>query len=341
MTLRVDPSRPFDRLGPVVRLAPAKVNLTLAVLGRRPDGYHALHSVVAQVDLFDRLSLAPTTAARDSLAVVGPDCGPLEGNLVLRAIEAVRTVVRARLPARPVALACRLEKRIPVAAGLGGGSSDAAAAIEGALEAWGVDLDPVERLAVGASVGSDVPLFLAPSPALVEGRGEQVRPLRGLVGGQPPGILLVAPALRLATADVFAALAAGPRPSGAAVLASRHFAEELERGLDPVAFLARAGVLAAANDLVPAATAVVPELAGFRAALRRLLGRPVGQAGSGPTLWLLYPSLAEAEAAAAVVRAAVAEGRLAVPGVGEPFVAAARLRVGGPAEPARREEPRA
>lgn len=324
------PSRapgPLERLAPVVRLAPAKINLTLAVLGRRPDGYHALHSVVATVDLFDRLSLAPTTWGRDSLVVVGADCGPVEANLVLRAIEAARGAVRPLLPTSPVALACRLEKRIPVAAGLGGGSSDAAAAIEGALEAWGVELPEPERVAVAASVGSDVPLFLAASPVLVEGRGERVRALRGVAGGEL-AVLLVTPPLRLATADVFAALARGARPSGAAALASRHLAEELEGGLDPAGFLARAGVLAAANDLIGAATSVVPALAGFRAALRRLLGRPVGQAGSGPTAWLLYPSLEEAVAAAETVRAAAGAGQLPVPGSGELFVAAAALRVG-------------
>jgi 4-diphosphocytidyl-2-C-methyl-D-erythritol kinase len=330
---RLGAGNPLDRLAPVVRLAPAKINLTLAVLGRRPDGYHALHSVVARVDCFDRLSLAPTTGARDSLVVVGADCGPLDDNLVLRAIAAARSAVRAHLPTPPVALACRLEKAIPVAAGLGGGSSDAAAAIDGALEAWGIDLAEDERLAIGAAVGSDVPLFLAASPALVEGRGERVRPLRGVVGADP-GVLLVTPPLRLATADVFAALASGPRPSGAAALASRHFVEELERGLDGVGLLARAGVLAAANDLVPAATAVVPALAGFRAALRRLLGRPVGQAGSGPTAWVLYPSTDEAAAAAALVRAAVADGRIPVPGTGSCFVAAAALRVGAGSGPA-------
>lgn len=331
--MRLGVGSPLDRLAPSVRLAPAKINLTLAVLGRRLDGYHALHSVVAFVDWFDRLSLAPTTAARDSLVVIGPDCGPLAENLVLRAIEAVRAAVRGRVPARPVALACRLEKRIPVAAGLGGGSSDAAAAIEGALEAWGVDLDPAERSAVAAAIGSDVPLFLASSPVLVEGRGERVRALRGVSGGEP-SVLLVTPPLRLATGDVFAALASGPRPSGAAALASRHFVDELERGLDGAGLLARAGVLAAANDLVPAATAVVPALAGFRATLRRLLGRPVGQAGSGPTAWVLYPSRDEAAAAAELVRAAVAGGRISVPGAGPCFVEAAALRVGTGSEPA-------
>ena len=130
----IDPSR---RLTPVVRLAPAKLNLTLAVIGRRPDGYHALHSVVAPLALSDRLSLALAAGEPDTLAVTGFDPGAGE-NLVLRAIAATRRGARASwpgAPAEPPSLAARLEKRIPVAAGLGGGSSDAAAAIDGALEA--------------------------------------------------------------------------------------------------------------------------------------------------------------------------------------------------------------
>ena len=179
MTL-VDPTR---RLTPVVRLAPAKLNLTLAVVGRRPDGYHALHSVMAPLALADRLSLAPDPSpdARDRLRVDGFDTGPDADNLVLRALDATRRALRPHLAVPPPALAIRLEKRIPVAAGLAGGSSDAAAAIEGALEAWGAGvLSAAERSGLAASIGSDVPFFLAGGPALVEGRGERVTPLRGL-----------------------------------------------------------------------------------------------------------------------------------------------------------------
>ncbi|HVL53260.1 MAG TPA: hypothetical protein VM344_03280, partial [Vitreimonas sp.] len=116
-----DPAR---RLAPVVRVAPAKLNLTLAVLGRRPDGYHDLHSVVVPLALSDRLSLAVQPgAASDSLHVAGFDPGPPAANLVLRAIAAARRAAAplAGGPAALPALAARLEKRIPVAAGLGGG----------------------------------------------------------------------------------------------------------------------------------------------------------------------------------------------------------------------------
>ena len=298
---------------PVLRLAPAKVNLTLAVLGMRPDGYHALHSVMAPLDLADRLSVAPLPpGGMDTLHVEGFDAGPAADNLVLRAITAAR---RAAQPAsgrrEPLApLAARLEKRIPVAAGLAGGSSDAASAVDAALEAWGVELD--------ADGG----------PALVEGRGEQLTQLAWLRDGDEsrPGLLLVTPAVALSTPEVFRAWDAGARfGGGAARLASEHLATELRAGLRVVDLLARASVLAAANDLAPAAAAVEPALVPFKRALLRLLGRPVGMSGSGPTHWALYPSIGEASAAVDRLREAIADGTLPSPGSREPFVAAARI----------------
>ena len=321
-----DPSR---RLTPVVRLAPAKLNLTLAVVGRRPDGYHALHSVMVPLVLSDRLSVAPAAGRADTLHVTGRDAGPVAENLVLRAIAETRSAVGggwAGPGGPPPALAARLEKRIPVAAGLGGGSSDAAAAIDAALEAWGAELADDERLRLAARLGSDVPFFLVGGAALVEGRGETVTPLAGLRGGSV-GVLLVSPAIALPTPEVFAAFAAGIRPPdrGASRAASEHLAGELRAGLTPASLLARSSVLASANDLVPAACAVVPELVGFRRALVRLLARPVGQSGSGPTSYVLYPSVSEASAAADVVRGAVEDGRVPAIGVGGPTVEATAI----------------
>ena len=321
---------PTQRLSPVVRLAPAKLNLTLAVVGRRPDGYHALHSVMAPLALADRLSLAvdPSPTARDSLRSEGFDAGPSADNLVLRALAATRRALRPHLVEPPPALAVRLDKRIPVAAGLAGGSSDAAAAIDGALEAWSaVDVLPAaERVAVAASIGSDVPFFLAAGPALVEGRGERVTPLRGLrlgSGERPPGLLLVTPAVPAYTAAVFAAWAAGAMgQAGVAARSSEHFAAEFGSGMSARQLIERAGVLAASNDLLPAAAAVVDGLVALRRALTRLLARPIGLSGSGPTLWALYPSIDEADLAASSVRAAVETGFIANPGEGQPFVTA-------------------
>ena len=321
---------PDPHLTPVIRLAPAKLNLTLAVVGRREDGFHHLHSVFVPLDLSDRLSLAPATptARADGLHVTGFDAGPVADNLVLRAIEAARAAI-GEGPGRPAtpALAVRLEKLIPVAAGLGGGSSDAAAAFDGAIEAWGADLDHERRVRAAAAIGSDVPFFLHGVPSLVEGRGERLTPLKGVHGH--PGILLVTPAVAVRTPDVFAVFD-GIRGSGdgSIRMSSEHLAQELGNGLSAADLIARAGVLASANDLLPAALLVAPGLVGVKRALTRTLTRAVGLTGSGPTLWTLYPSLAEAHDAAAVVEAAVAAGTIPSIGDGPPSIIATTIRTG-------------
>jgi 4-diphosphocytidyl-2-C-methyl-D-erythritol kinase len=324
-------------LGPIVRLAPAKLNLTLAVVGSRPDGYHALHSVMVPLGLADRLSLAPAGGREDSLHVVGgadnrAALDPGAYASVLAGItEARRAVGRA---ADTFPLAARLEKRVPVAAGLAGGSSDAAAAIDGALAAWRAEVSPDDRHRAAAAAGSDVPFFLAGGPALVEGRGERVTPLAPIAGA-PPGVLLVTPAVEVSTAEAFGALdaeaAAAPANRGPTRLTSEHLAAELGPGYAPMRaddLLRRAGVLAAANDLRNAADILVPGLRELRRSLTRLLGVPIGLSGSGPTLWALYPSLDAAEEAARRLRDERALGRLDSPGTGDPFIAATTIEGG-------------
>jgi 4-diphosphocytidyl-2-C-methyl-D-erythritol kinase len=278
------------------------------------------------------LTLAPSGPGgrSDTLHVSGLDAGPIDDNLVPRAIAAARAAI-GEGPGRPHTppLAARLEKRIPVAAGLGGGSSDAAAAFDGALEAWGAgsELDPTRRLAAAARIGSDVPFFLTGGPALVEGRGERVTPLTGVHGH--PGILLVTPRVAVRTPDVFAVFdGARGTGDGSVRMTSEHLAQELGNGLSTTDLIARAGVLASANDLLPAAILVAPDLVGVRRALTRALGQPIGMSGSGPTLWTLYPSLGEAEAAATVVAAAVEDGVVPSIGAGRPSIIATTIRTG-------------
>ncbi|HEX9550264.1 MAG TPA: hypothetical protein VF971_04140 [Candidatus Limnocylindrales bacterium] len=327
------------RLAPAVRLAPAKLNLTLAVLGRRSDRFHELHSVMVPLALADRLSVARaataagagTAAGPDALRVEGLDAGPVEDNLVLLALALARAAVGRA--ADPFPLAARLDKRMPVAAGLAGGSSDAAAAIDAALEAWGllvpgaapdVELEAL-RHGIAARTGSDVPFFLAGGPALVEGRGERVTPLTP-IRGTPPGVVLVTPLVPAPTPAVFATFDAGGLASAAdprsTRLTSDHLAAELRAGLTAASLVARAGVLAAANDLLPAATIVVDGLTVLRRALARRLGRPVGLSGSGPSLWVLYPSEVDAVAAADDVRQGVADGSIVAPGGAPPSIIA-------------------
>jgi 4-diphosphocytidyl-2-C-methyl-D-erythritol kinase len=326
-TTAADPTR---RLSPVVRLAPAKLNLTLAVVGRRADGYHDLHSVFVPLGLADRLSLALAGGEADTLHVTGLDAGPEADNLVMRAITATRAAVGGGWPGGPApapALSARLEKRIPVTAGLGGGSSDAAAALDGALEAWGAGLDSDALLGLATRIGSDVPFFLVRGPALVEGRGDLVAPLDGLHG--TPGVLLVTPVIAVSTPEVFAAFdAIRPHGDGSVRMTSTHLAEELRAKLSAADLVARAGAMTVANDLLPATALVVPAIVPFRRGLSRLLGRPIGMSGSGPTLWALYASETEAAEAAARVRQAVADGSLVAPGSGPPFIAATTIQHG-------------
>ncbi len=151
--------------------APAKINLALEVLGRREDGYHEVRTVLRTIGLADELTVAPTGAtSRVELRVEPPGSAPQEGNLVL---AAARLLNVERFG--PVSIA--LAKRIPVAAGLGGGSSDAAAALLSLRRFYGLAIGDDELSALGAKLGSDVPFFIAGGTAIATGRGEQLTPL--------------------------------------------------------------------------------------------------------------------------------------------------------------------
>ena len=308
-------------------VAHGKINLTLAVVGKRSDGYHELHSVVAQFEAGDRLYLRQAADGVDSIRLAGMPLH-LEGeNLCAVALTALRRV--CEVP--PVEIV--LEKRLPVAAGLGGGSSDAAATLLGVIELFDLDVDDETLHAVAAEVGSDVPLFLVGSPALMEGRGESVTPLAPW-SGEPLGLLLITAGLPLRTPEVFAAFAAGLRGSaqGAALVSSQHLAAELTVGMSGEGLLQRAAALASANDLLAPARAVAPWLRPFDHALRRLLDRPLSLSGSGPTLFLLYPSQREAEEGATLIANALASGELVAPEGLTPSVIATRLIAPGSGE---------
>jgi 4-diphosphocytidyl-2-C-methyl-D-erythritol kinase len=267
--------------------ATAKVNLTLAVTGRRADGYHELASVFVRLALADRLAIIPrdTRSAGDALAVDGDPACPIEGNLVLRAAAVLREHTPRALPG----LAFHLHKRIPIAAGLAGGSSDAAAALALAATAWDLELDAGHRARLALRLGADVPFFVVDAPtAIVGGVGELVTPLRAVVGGA--GVLLVTPPYRLSTAAVFAAFDDVRRHVTGASGMTLHIAQRLGAGLTGRDLAALAVDLRDANDLWSAATRVAPPLAALRAALESVLGRPALLTGSGSTLVTLYPS---------------------------------------------------
>jgi 4-diphosphocytidyl-2-C-methyl-D-erythritol kinase len=280
----------------VHRTAPAKLNLFLHVLGRRPDGYHLLDSLIAFADIADAVSAAPSP--RLSLAIEGPFAADLAGdpagNLVWRA--AVRLAERL---GRPPQAALTLVKNLPVASGIGGGSSDAAATLRALGELWGEPLDETSLRELAVTLGADVPACLGARPVWLGGVGERLDPAPALP--RLP-LVLVNPGVALPTAAVFRA-----RRGGFAAPAAR----DLPTG-DRAAFVA--WLARQRNDLTEAASGLVPEIAEALAILAAAPGTLLARmSGSGATCFALFADAAAANTAAEAVRRPgwwVAAGRL-------------------------------
>jgi 4-diphosphocytidyl-2-C-methyl-D-erythritol kinase len=271
---------------PLVEQAPAKINLTLRVLGRRSDGYHELESLVAFADLADTLTLQPGGNA--TLDVSGPfagPSGPLADNLVLKALAALRQRVDDLQSGRFL-----LEKKIPVAAGIGGGSADAAAALRLLARLNGIAPGDPRLSAAALAVGADVPVCLESRARFMRGIGEKLSPPLSL---PPLPAVLVNPRVPLATRAVFAKFV--PAPGGPESLG------EVPRGFDAlIEFLSCHG-----NDLTVAAIACVPAIADVLDALHTLPGVKLARmSGSGPTCFALFGSREQAHAAAQRLTAA-------------------------------------
>jgi 4-diphosphocytidyl-2-C-methyl-D-erythritol kinase len=286
--------------------APAKVNLGLAIMGRREDGYHRLRSVFLRLALHDHLEVraAADSSREDELVVEGDPGLSVHDNLVLRAVACLRAAqeLRGLADGSWPALRFRLDKHIPTAAGLAGGSSDAAAALALAAGAWGLSPGRATLLEVAGRLGADVPFFAAAhGVALVSGVGEVIESLPE--PWPPPGVLLVTTAERLSTAAVFAEFDRGAAPPGGDAAGVEAVVDQLavalRGGLDGAALADLADGLRDANDLWPAAARLSPGLTPAREALESRLDRAILLTGSGPTLLAVYPSLEAAAAAAA------------------------------------------
>ena len=261
--------------------APAKLNRFLGVLGRRPDGFHDLELVTTVLaglpSLEDTLEAEP--AAQLTLRLSGPTGAGLtadESNLVMRAWRLLEAEA-----GRPLSASLHLEKRIPHGAGLGGGSSDAAAALRLGSQLFGLDLPQPRMLELAADLGSDVPLFLLGGTVLGLGRGERVFPLRDL---PLDPLLLVHPGLHVPTPAVYRALAQVGYPEPRPLPALGGEAPPPWR-----------------NDLEPAALAVCPALADVRESLRAVGGDPL-LCGSGSCWAARFPSRRERDAAQETLR---------------------------------------
>ncbi|GJD50278.1 4-diphosphocytidyl-2-C-methyl-D-erythritol kinase [Methylobacterium crusticola] len=268
--------------------APAKINLTLHVLGRRAgDGYHALESLVAFAGVGDALTLEPGPAL--DLAVAGPTAGPagpLGDNLVLRAARHLAALVPDLRAGR-----FALVKRLPVAAGIGGGSSDAAAALRLLARSNGLRADHPAVLEAARRTGADVPVCLEPRARMMRGAGESLGPALAL---PPLPAVLINPGVAVETAPVFRALglkAGEPHP------AAREEHPEVDGARDLAGLLARIGP--ARNDLEAPALSLAPVIGDVLAALRDQDGcRLARMSGSGATVFGLFAHRSRAAQAA-------------------------------------------
>lgn len=273
----------------VVETAPAKINLALHVTGQREDGYHLLDSLVTFATSGDRLTARPDS--EDSFSISGPFADGLEtdgGNLVLRARDLLRAALAAvGIAAPPVAL--HLEKNLPIASGIGGGSADAAATLRALSRLWSAPLDTAALASLALRLGADVPMCLSGRPAMARGIGEDLTPASSL---PELHLLLVNPLKPVSTPDCFRRLDDRNNPPLAA----------LPTGVDLpswVSFLADQR-----NDLQAPAQALVPDISRILTLLRLTGARLARMSGSGATCFGLFETAEQARAAGESIAAA-------------------------------------
>jgi 4-diphosphocytidyl-2-C-methyl-D-erythritol kinase len=280
---------------------PAKINLHLRVGPRRDDGFHPLLSWMTTVGLFDTLEIEAVdspgggwidgSAGCLSLATNDPALPTDARNLVVRAASAMADTRLRPVGEGPLAknaVSAFLHKRIPSGAGLGGGSSDAAATMLALNELWDAGLNAGQLASIGATLGSDVPFFFHGPSSVCSGRGEVVRPIAPPVA---KWALLVMPTIGISTAAAYATFDAMGLGEDRSVVDEPDWDAWVR--LNASSLLPRL-----VNDLEPAAFAVEPSVGRLRASLEEKLARPVRMSGSGSTLFTLYDTRDETERAA-------------------------------------------
>ncbi|HEV3468784.1 MAG TPA: 4-(cytidine 5'-diphospho)-2-C-methyl-D-erythritol kinase [Pyrinomonadaceae bacterium] len=265
----------------------AKINLGLRVLGRRPDGYHEIRTVFQTVTLRDRLTFESLPGGRLELACDAADVPADESNLVHRAAVALRERFGVRVGAR-----VELEKTIPPGAGLGGGSSDAAAALLGFARLWRLGARWPELREAAAGLGADVPFFLTGGTALGEGTGAEITPL---ADAPERHLLIVTPGVKVSTAEAYKALNAraltkADRAANLSVSRAESQIRDSLRGVVP-------------NDFEAAVFGLHPEIGRAREALAAAGAAGAALSGSGSSVYGFFESEGEAERARASLRA--------------------------------------
>ncbi|MGA2159230.1 MAG: 4-(cytidine 5'-diphospho)-2-C-methyl-D-erythritol kinase [Dehalococcoidia bacterium] len=258
--------------------APAKINLVLEVLGKRSDGYHEIKSIIQTISLFDVLSFE-----KNDRLEIGCNIASLQSpdNLVVKAAEALRTKTGYEGGAR-----IRLEKKIPMDSGLGGGSSDGAAALAGLNKLWSLGLSQKELVEIAADIGSDVPFFIHGGTCLVEGRGDKVVPLPDL---QDTYYLLVRPEIQVQagkTGKLYGML--GPADLSDGRYADRAIGRmRTERKINPDLLY---------NTFDKIAVRAYRGMEDFRTRFANVASGHIHLAGSGPSLFAITDGRTQAEA---------------------------------------------
>lgn len=253
--------------------SPAKINLTLRVGPRRDDGYHDIESLVAQVGLYDEITISRRDDEKLTLECSDASIPSDETNLALRAAR--------KLADAAGDIECgvhiKLVKNIPAGAGLGGGSSNAATVLKLLNELWRLNIARDDLAKFGATLGSDVPLFFYGPLSIIRGRGEQVEPVQAKL---PPWVALILPAIHSSTKSVYAAFDWSPAPP------ARRTIEEVVSTAD--------WTTALFNDLQPAALIATPALSGLSGILSLKGLTPMSMTGSGAGLFRLFQHQDEA-----------------------------------------------
>ena len=263
--------------------APAKINLYLHITGRRDNGYHELDSLVVFANVGDRIRAKP--AKKTTLEISGPYAGALEscdGNLVLRAFKALSAYVGSKAN-----IGLRLEKNLPVASGIGGGSADASAVIKTLLELWEIHLDERDLFELALNLGADVPACLLGKPAYMSGVGEILEPVEKL-----PALpaVLVNPDIQISTSAVFKGYSLSTSESG-------HI-NDMPDDIESLVSILEGR----RNDLYNTANDIVPEIANVLAMLESTSGCLLARmSGSGATCFGIYRNNADAQVAADMI----------------------------------------
>lgn len=248
--------------------APAKINLTLDILNKRDDGYHEVEMVMTQVDLYDRLELEELDG--DTIIISSP-VGYIPLDEKNHAFQAAK-LIKERYGVKQ-GVYIHIDKNIPVSAGLGGGSSDAAATLRGLNRLWQLNLDAEELQKLGAEIGSDVPFCVAGGTALATGRGERLQPIPS-----PPScwVILAKPSVSVSTAEVY-------RQFDAASNTEKPKSRQMVQALEAQDY---EGICQALGNMLEQTTLrIYPEVSRIKACMEKLGADGVQMTGSGPTVF--------------------------------------------------------